>query len=79
VERGHRPDPIRSHWEDWAEAYDLTLKRFLELCDASKVGGFELPLWKFAEVDGQVVRPDLGNQTESGPLETADSSGVQVG
>jgi transcriptional regulator with XRE-family HTH domain len=56
VERGHRPDPIRSKWEDWAEAYDVTLKRFLELCDASQVGGFELPLWEFAEVTKQVVQ-----------------------
>jgi hypothetical protein len=69
VECGKRPDPIRSHWEDWADAYDLPLKRFLQLCDASVAGGFELPLWEFAEpVDGKVVRP-----TE------ADGSGVRVG
>jgi hypothetical protein len=79
VERGHRPDPIRSHWEDWAEAYDLTLKRFLELCDAS-LPWPELPLWETVEsTGGQVVRADLGNRTERGPSETAAGSGVRVG
>ena len=83
VECGKRPDPIRSHWEDWADAYDLTLKRFLQLCDASVAGGFELPLWEFAEpVDGkgEVVRPvELGNRTERGPSAEAAGSGVRVG
>jgi hypothetical protein len=52
VERGRRPDPIRSHWEDWADAYDLSLKRFLSLCDASMQGGFGLPLWEMVEATG---------------------------
>jgi transcriptional regulator with XRE-family HTH domain len=55
VERGHRPDPIRSHWEDWAEAYGVTMKRFLELCEGSKAGGFELPLWDLVETTGGTV------------------------
>lgn len=55
VERGHLPSPWA--WEDWAEAYDLSVKRFRELCENGRRDGWGLPLWEMVEkTDGQILQ-----------------------
>lgn len=79
VERGHLPRTW--HRAALLRAYRLEQDEdaFERMVLASKKGGFELPLWQYADVDGQVVRTELVSGRDArGPGEAA-GSGVRVG
>ena len=58
IERGRLPlDPIEQ--ANWARAYQLTVKAFVRLVEASR-GWEALPLWQFAKVETPQYSVNLG-------------------